>query len=90
MLENPNRVLNADETCFNLCPKNSKVLAPKGAKNLYDIEHASSKSTLTVIFAFTASENIIPPMIVYPYKRLPQNVGKFQTDGVLAFLTPVG
>lgn len=81
ILENPDRVLNADETCFNLCPKNSKVLAPKGAKNVYEIEHAPSKSTLTVMFAFTASGNVTPPMIVYPYKRLPQNVGKSVPDG---------
>lgn len=30
ILNDPARMLNADETCFNLWPKNTKVLASKG------------------------------------------------------------
>ncbi|VEN45057.1 unnamed protein product [Callosobruchus maculatus] len=43
ILNDPDRILNADERCFNLCPKNDEVLAPKGARNVYEVEHASSK-----------------------------------------------
>ncbi|XP_072380864.1 uncharacterized protein [Diabrotica undecimpunctata] len=68
--------MNAEETCFILCSKNSKVLAPSGASNVYEVEHASSKSTITVMFTFTASGGITPPMVVYPYKRLPANIAK--------------
>lgn len=32
ILNDPQRVFNADETGFQLCPKNKKVLVPKGAK----------------------------------------------------------
>lgn len=31
----PSRVYNADETNVQLCPKNTKVLAAKGCKNVY-------------------------------------------------------
>lgn len=34
ILSDPRRVLNGDETCFNLCPKNMKVLAPKCLRKL--------------------------------------------------------
>ncbi|KAG5898614.1 hypothetical protein JTB14_020990 [Gonioctena quinquepunctata] len=37
ILEDPTRVYNGDETCFMLCPKD-EVIAPKGAKNVYQIE----------------------------------------------------
>ncbi|XP_030767168.1 uncharacterized protein LOC115890944, partial [Sitophilus oryzae] len=76
VFQDPDRIMNADETCFFLCPKNTKVLAPKGARNVYEMEHASSKTTLTVMFTFRASGKVTPPMIIYPYKRLPMNVAK--------------
>ncbi|KAI4455651.1 hypothetical protein MML48_9g00000107 [Holotrichia oblita] len=81
ILDHPTRVMNADETCFHLCPKNNKVLAPRGARNVYEVEHASSKATLTVMFTFTASGQVTPPMIVYPYKRLPTNIAKSVPPG---------
>ncbi|KAI4455752.1 hypothetical protein MML48_9g00000300 [Holotrichia oblita] len=81
ILDHPTRVMNADETCFHLCPKNNKVLAPRGARNVYEVEHASSKATLTVMFTFTASGQVTPPMIVYPYKRLPTNIVKSVPPG---------
>lgn len=74
ILNDPSRILNGDETNFNLCPKNSKVLAPKGARNVYEIENAPSKSNITVMFTFTASGHVTPPMIIFPYKRLPVNI----------------
>jgi hypothetical protein len=46
ILDDPNRVMNADEMCFHLCPKNNKVLAPRRARNVYEVEHASSKATV--------------------------------------------
>ncbi|KAI4455538.1 hypothetical protein MML48_9g00007544 [Holotrichia oblita] len=81
ILDDPTRVMNADETCFHLCPKNNKVLAPRGARNVYEVEHASSKATLIVMFTFTASGQVTPPMIVYPYKTLPTNIAKFVPPG---------
>lgn len=74
ILRDPCRILNGDETNFQLCPKLKKVLAPKGTKNVYEIEHAPSKTTLTVMFTFAASGIVTPPMIIYPYKRIPVNV----------------
>ncbi|XP_072395058.1 uncharacterized protein [Diabrotica undecimpunctata] len=45
----------------------------KGSRNVYEIEH-NPKVNLTVIFTFSAIGNILPPMIIYPHKRLPNDI----------------
>ncbi|KAG5879365.1 hypothetical protein JTB14_016518 [Gonioctena quinquepunctata] len=35
VLSNPQRVFNLDESDFQLCPKSSKVIGPRGEKNIY-------------------------------------------------------
>lgn len=74
ILNDPKRIYNGDETNFQLCPKNSKVLAPKGAKNVYEVDVGQSKQTITVMFTFAASGDLTPPMIIYPFKRMPQHI----------------
>ncbi|XP_072377918.1 uncharacterized protein [Diabrotica undecimpunctata] len=73
VLQDPTRIFNGDETCFYLCPKNKKVLAMKGSRNVYEIEH-NPKVNLTVMFIFSAIGNILPPMIIYSHKRLPNDI----------------
>lgn len=74
ILLDPSRMFNGDETCFVLCPKNTKVLAPKGAKNVYEVDSSQAKTTLTVMFTFSAAGVVTNPMIIYPYKRIPTNI----------------
>lgn len=79
VFNNPSRIFNGDETNFLLCPKNKKVLAPKGCKNIYEIDQGLAKTSLTVMFTFGADGSITPPMIIYPYKK---NVPKDIADTV--------
>ncbi|KAJ8949460.1 hypothetical protein NQ318_007561 [Aromia moschata] len=74
ILKDPTRVFDGDETCFLLCPKEDKVIAPRGAKNVYQVDQGVAKANLTVMFTFSASGAITPPMVIYPYKRLPTNI----------------
>lgn len=74
ILEDPTRIYNGDETCFLLCPKEEKVIAPRGSKNVYQVDQGLAKANLTVMFTFAASGAVTPPMIIYPYKRLPTNI----------------
>lgn len=76
ILSDPSRVYNGDETNFILCPKNTKVIALKGTKNVYEIDHAQSKSCVTVMFTFSADGVITPPMIIYPLKRMRPEIQK--------------
>jgi hypothetical protein len=80
ILECPDRVFNADETYFMLCPKNKTVLAPKGARNVYEIDNAPAKSNLTVLFTLCAAGEVTPPFIIYPYKRLPASIAASVPD----------
>ncbi|KAJ8933907.1 hypothetical protein NQ314_013707 [Rhamnusium bicolor] len=81
ILEDPTRVYNGDETYFTLCPKEDKVIAPRDAKNVYQIEQGPSKTNITVMFTFSAYGVTTPPMIVYAYKRLSKNIAESVPDG---------
>lgn len=75
ILQDPSRIFNGDETNFYYCPTDlGKVLAPKGTKNVYEVDQGDAKQNLTVMFTFAASGTVTPPMIIYPNKRLPQSV----------------
>ena len=71
ILHDSSRVYNGDETNFLLCPKNQKVIALRGTKNVYELDQAPAKSAITVMFTFGANGSVTPPMIIYPYKRKP-------------------
>lgn len=74
VINDPTRIFNGDETAFQICPNTGKVLACKGDKNVYAVESGASKENLTVMFSFSASGKVCPPMIIYPYKRIPEKV----------------
>lgn len=81
ILKDPTRILNGDETNFLLCPKTKNVLAAKGAKNVYEVDRGLAKSNLTVMFTFSAAGVIPPPMVIYPYKRVPEEIRKSLPKG---------
>ncbi|XP_049949772.1 uncharacterized protein LOC126457500 isoform X3 [Schistocerca serialis cubense] len=74
VLSCPSRIFNGDETNFVLCPKKDIVLAPLGFKNIYEVEKGPAKATLTVMCTFSADGKMCPPMIIYPYQRIPTKV----------------
>lgn len=69
VLHDPTRIFNGDETNFQLCPKGHKVIAPRGTRNVYEVDIGQAKSTLTVMFTFRADGEITPTMVIYPNKR---------------------
>ncbi|XP_062559413.1 uncharacterized protein LOC134224151 [Armigeres subalbatus] len=74
ILQDPRRIINGDETSFQLNPKNKTVFALRGSRNVYDVERTSSKLNITTMFSFFASGEAIPPTIIYPYKTIPKAV----------------
>lgn len=69
VLENPDRVLNGDESSFALCRKTGKVFAPRGWKNLYQIKTANEKENIYVLIVFNTTGNICPSLVIFPYVR---------------------
>ena len=72
ILEDGSRILNADETNFQLSPKSGKVLGIKGWKNIYEVVPGNEKETITVLCTLNASGDVIKGMVVFPYKRPPK------------------
>ena len=68
MIQDPRRILNADESGFPLCFKTGKVLAQTGARHVYNVT-SSSKQQITVMVCFNAFGDFVPPLIVYPGER---------------------
>jgi hypothetical protein len=75
-MRDPSRIFNGDETGFQICPSAGRVLATKGAKNVYSIEQGPSKENIIVIFTFSADGKTCCPVIVYPYKRIPEKISE--------------
>lgn len=69
-MSDPNRILNADEPEVLLCPKSGKYW--NGYKNVYTVKKGNEKETITVLVMMTASGEIYPPLVVFPYLRLPK------------------
>jgi len=76
VMNDPSRIFNGDETGFQICPSTGHVLAEKEAKNVYSIDKGSSKKNITVMFSFSANGKKCCPMIVYPYKRIPEKIAQ--------------
>lgn len=74
ILLDPTRIYNGDETSFCLCPKTGRVLAPKGYRNVYQINAGNEKETITVLLIFSVDGKTIPPMVVFPYIRPPKYI----------------
>jgi len=74
ILKDPRRVFNGDESGFSLCPKTQSVLGPKGAKDVYEVATGNAKENLTVMFTFNAAGETCHPMVIFNYKRIPQNI----------------
>ncbi|XP_060565599.1 uncharacterized protein LOC132724685 [Ruditapes philippinarum] len=73
MLKNPRRVFNADESGFPLAVKSGRVIAPLGARHVYQVV-TNTKTQITVMVSFNAFGKDVPPMILFPGERL-RNVG---------------
>lgn len=71
VIQEPKRMFNADETGFNICPKTGRVLVEKACKNVYEIEKRPAKENITELFTFSAAGAVCSPLIIYPYKRIP-------------------
>ncbi|XP_071640828.1 uncharacterized protein [Temnothorax longispinosus] len=70
------RIFNCDESAFYLCPKGERVLTKKGDKAVYNYVQNDEKECLTVLFMTNANGDLVPPMIVFAYERLPYSISQ--------------
>ncbi|XP_053598650.1 uncharacterized protein LOC128668867 [Microplitis demolitor] len=70
------RIFNGDESAFQLCPKAEPVITRKGTKAVYKVVNTNDKENITTLFMVSAAGEMVPPMIIYPYQRIPHHVSK--------------
>lgn len=73
ILKDPTRVFNLDETSFYLYPKGYLVSAEKGT-HVYDTSAKSDKENITTLLTVSAAGVIAPPLTIYKYKRMNQEI----------------
>lgn len=76
----PQNIYNVDEMGCTTVQKPTKVLAPKGVKQVASITSQERSTLITVSLAFNAIGNSIPPMFVFPLARYQDH---FVRDGPL-------
>jgi hypothetical protein len=67
----PDRIYNCDETGVSVVPKTkSKIVAKRGRKQVGALTSSERGTTITVEICFSASGQYMPPMMVFPRKRM--------------------
>lgn len=73
-IDDPRRIYNCDETAMYLCPKGEKVLTEKGQKTVYNVALNDEKECLTTLVMCNAAGELPPPLVMFSYKRIPNNI----------------
>uniref|UniRef100_A0A336MIV7 CSON001214 protein n=1 Tax=Culicoides sonorensis TaxID=179676 RepID=A0A336MIV7_CULSO len=74
IMKHPERIANCDESMFEFNAKPGKVLVEKDSKNSYMAQISGNKTGCTVLHTVLADGSYLEPFLVFPYKRIPDNV----------------
>lgn len=86
----PCQIWNMDETGISTVHEPGKIIASKGAKQVSKMTSGERGSTVTIICAMSAAGTFLPPMMIFPRKRMvdtlmngapPQSVGCCSASG---------
>jgi len=64
-------MFNGDKSVFQFSPKPGKFLVHGGNKSVYEVTRGLANASTTPVFAFSVSVMMYPPILIYPYKRMP-------------------
>ena len=73
------QIFNVDETGISIVQKPGKVVTQLGRKHVWSITSAEKGKTHTVVSCVSATAYAVPPMMIYPRKRMTE---KLQHDAV--------
>jgi hypothetical protein len=80
IIQDRTRIFNGGKPIFRFCPKTEKGLKCKGDRSAYEIVRGLAKAPVTGLRAFSASGMMCPPMLLYPYRRIPLEITKRAPD----------
>ena len=86
----PRRIYNLEESGITSVPKPGKILVLTGRKNVGRIASDEKGRTVTVVAAISASENFIPPVMIFPRKRMNERLLNDAVPGTLGYVSGNG
>lgn len=86
----PDAIYNVDETGISTVQRNSRILAPKGLKQVGKCTSAERGVLTTVINACSATGNYIPPFFIFKRKRMNPLLMKQSNCNMLASVSDSG
>jgi hypothetical protein len=87
----PNRIFNLDESGLSTVPnKLTKVIAEKGKRIVGKIVSADRGQLLTVVCCFSRSGVYVPPAIIFPRKRMCNELYSEAPIGTLSLMSDTG
>ncbi|CAG5019943.1 unnamed protein product [Parnassius apollo] len=69
----PSRIYNTDETGVSNVHKNDKVISIKGKKQVGKLTSAERGRNITLTFAMNVTGHFIPPLFIFPRKKMDKN-----------------
>jgi hypothetical protein len=85
-----NNIWNVDESGITSVQKPGKIFATKGARQVSKMTSAERGATVTVVCAMSASGQYIPPMMIWPRKRLPDALMRGAPPGAIGTVSDNG
>ncbi|CAK8684407.1 unnamed protein product [Clavelina lepadiformis] len=83
-------VYNVDETGITCVQKPGKIIAKKGMKQVGRITSAERGKTITAVCAMSAIGNYVPPIFIFPRKRMAMGLLQDAPSGSRGFASPSG
>ena len=94
--ENGNRIIsnsniyNADESGFTIVHRPEKILGQKGKRAIGTLTSAEKGKTITFLPAVSAVGHYVPPLFVFPRKRMKLELLENAPDGSIGAANPTG
>ncbi|XP_057336368.1 uncharacterized protein LOC130674929 [Microplitis mediator] len=73
------RIFNAEVSRFQLSSKPDQIIT-RDSKKL-NKDSANDRDNIETLLIINAAGDVVPPMVVYPYQRIPHNVSKNLPEG---------
>ena len=89
LMDKPGQIFNCDESGFPLDHKPGKVIGLKGQKSL-NLTTSGDKAQVTVLACVSATGYVMPPMVIFDWKRLKAELTQGEISGTLYGLSGKG
>ena len=86
----PTRIWNCDETGFTTVSKPGKVVCMTGARQVRKVSSSERGKNITALCCMSAAGAFIPPLFVFPHKRMPDALMNGSPAGALGVVNDRG